>query len=488
MNRICWVLALIAAGAVGARAAELWNNGPIVTGTHSNGVNQLSQAQNIELNASAAKNSVAGLNMSNTGFQAGDDFVVPDGQTWTLNQLKVYGYQTTATANTFTGLFVRIYDVTPVDNNTVPIWGDFTTNRYVSGTMTGIYRTFAGDTAGTTRPVVEVAANVSTAPKLGPGHYWVVWGATGSLSSGPWVVPITPSPVGANGVQRPDNTGVYQPARSEYTNNGVGTGTYLNYDLAFKLDGERNTNLAVFLMQKTGSRYWGYFNTNNGMFTSWNRVMNSGVAADWSIKAFGDFNNDGHKDALLRYGPTGRLAVWTLNAPMITGWSHLMNLPTSMNVVGAGDFDGDGFADVLVQDPTSRAMGFYPVTAGFTVGAMVPLSMTPDAGTHPVAVGDMSGDGMPDVLFDNGKGRLGFWTVTAGGTVSAWTLVSYTHPNWSVVGLGDVNLDGTNDIIVYVVSTSRVGAFLMNGTTVQNYQNIGIVDLGASDLLGVAHP
>lgn len=479
MTRMNLVLALIVAGAIGANGAQIYNNGPYVTGTMSTGEPR-SEAQD-----TGAGGNTAGLNMANAAFQAADDFVVPDGQTWTLSNLKVYGYQTGATANTFDGIYVQIYDTLPVDNNTVPIWGDFTTNRFVSSTFTGVYRTFLGDNTSKNRMVMEVNGDISAAPKLGPGHYWVAWGTTGTLASGPWIVPVTPSPAGANAMQRPVGTGIYQPARTEVT---TGSGNWFYYDMVFALDGEISNNLAVFLMTKAAPRYWGFFNTDGFSFSTWNRVMNSGVPVGWTVKSFGDFDNDGHKDALLRNDSTGRLGVWSLMGAMIQSWHHLMNLPLSMKVVGAGDFDGDGFADVVVQDAATRAMAFVPVTAGFMTGTPVPFSQVPMAGSTPVAVGDLSGDGMPDVLVNDGVGHLYLWVMGPAGAVTSKTFVSYTSPNWSVVGFGDADSDGDNDMIVSVVSTSRVGAFIMNGTAIQSWHNIGIVDLAASDLLGAVNP
>jgi len=69
------------------------------------------------------------------------------------------------------------------------VWGDQTTNRLLTTGWTNIYR--ASDTAptGTTRPIMENVAAISTT--LPQGTYWLQWSTDGSLSSGPWAPPIS---------------------------------------------------------------------------------------------------------------------------------------------------------------------------------------------------------------------------------------------------------------------------------------------------------
>ncbi len=93
------------------------------------------------------------------------------------------------------------------------------------------------------------------------------------------------------------------------------------------------------------------------------------------------------------------------------------------SVSGAGDVNGDGYADVIAGAPTFDG-SFFPCP----IGQNCPV---PDAGRAQVFLG--------------GSGGLAFsagWTVTGGS--------SNSKLGWSVAGAGDVNGDGFGDVIVGV--------------------------------------
>lgn len=453
-------MALVACGVASAHAQLLWDNGGPIELIENSGT-------------------TLGSNMSNaTPFRLADNFTVPAGETWEINQVRLYGYQTgSGTTPTINNAVVAVYrNGTPATGTLV--WGDFTTNRLASATFTGLYRSSPA-AVNTQRPIMELNVDTSAMPKLGPGTYWVAWATTGTVASGPWCPPMAARKGTADALQQSSGTWA----------NLVDSGSTLQRDLPFKLDGTRTTHGAVYAAQLGAPRIWGYYRTNGGVFVNWTRVFNSGIEAGWNIVGFGDINNDGRSDAILRNTSTGRLATWTLVENQIQVWNHLANLPLGFGFVGAGDVNGDGFDDLFTQNLSTRQIGVHLVTAGFAVGAFQPLSLTPDAGTMPVGVGDLSGDGLPDVLFDNGKGRLGYWTVTGNTTVSAWTIMGFTSPNWSVVGLVDMDQDDDVDVVVKVPTKNEVGYFARtSATTLGGYMKTGNVNLATSEVLGVALP
>jgi hypothetical protein len=122
-----------------------------------------------------------------------DDFTVPAGETWTVDQIVLYSYQTgSTTTSTITGVFVEIFDGPPSGGGTL-IHGDLTTNVLESTTWTGVYRVSDTDPncpSGTCslRPIMEVVADVDV--ELGEGTYWVAYNFSGTLASGPWNPPV----------------------------------------------------------------------------------------------------------------------------------------------------------------------------------------------------------------------------------------------------------------------------------------------------------
>jgi hypothetical protein len=167
----------------------LWNNGPFIThpggGAGGNDVSALQTNIGMGTFGSNFNHAIA----PGSHYYFADDFEVTG--TWTLNTMKFFGYQTgSSTTSTFTGIYVQIWDGIPNDPGSSVVWGDLTTNRFVSTAWTGVYRTLDTELTNTARPIMEVVANLD-ALILTEGVYWVQFGATGSLTSGPWGQPVT---------------------------------------------------------------------------------------------------------------------------------------------------------------------------------------------------------------------------------------------------------------------------------------------------------
>jgi hypothetical protein len=180
-----------------AQAAVLWNNevnnglgGVLVT--HPGGMTGA---------VAGADRSAIGVGGSTFGYTAengsskrlADDFNA--GNSWTINSIRLYTYQTNATASTITGVTLRLWS--GAAGTGTLLFGDETTNVMTSTSLSNIYRTLNTDTSGTTRRIqfVDVAG---LNWNIGPGSYSLDWGFTGSLSSGPFVPGLTP--LGATGL------------------------------------------------------------------------------------------------------------------------------------------------------------------------------------------------------------------------------------------------------------------------------------------------
>lgn len=166
------------------RTDVLYNNGPLITNTGIgfNGYDISVLQTNLGLNTFGF-----GAQLT-VGSRIADDFVV--NQTWTVESIKLFSYQSfSGTTSTFTGGYIRILDNAPNAGGNV-IWGDLTTNRMVSSSFSGIYRVNATSPQNSDRPVMEI---VCTTPGLvlNPGAYWIEFFLDGTLSSGPWLPPIS---------------------------------------------------------------------------------------------------------------------------------------------------------------------------------------------------------------------------------------------------------------------------------------------------------
>lgn len=175
MKRTVLLLAVVVM-ASSVNAALIFDNGGFIT-----------QPGNPAWSQCAATRNTAGSNFNNASPGAvADDFTIPAGQFWNLTELEFYGYQTgSSTTSTFTGMYVRIFNGSPLGGASV-LWGDTTTNRLTSSVWSGVYRVFNGSIGDTTRPIMKNMVTLSGSPQLGPGTYYIAVSATGSLTSGPW--------------------------------------------------------------------------------------------------------------------------------------------------------------------------------------------------------------------------------------------------------------------------------------------------------------
>lgn len=176
-------------GGNSTQALVLHDNGPIVThpGAGYNG-NDASALQNaLGMGILGFSNSTA------TGFKLAEDFTIPPGNSWAIDNITFYSYQpgtySDPPTSTTTGLYLQIWDGSPDDPASSILFGDLVTNRLIDTYWTDIYRVSDTGLTNSERPIMAAIAEVNVS--LQPGTYWMVWASEGSLTSGPFSPPIT---------------------------------------------------------------------------------------------------------------------------------------------------------------------------------------------------------------------------------------------------------------------------------------------------------
>ena len=203
--------------------------------------------------------------------------------------------------------------------------------------------------------------------------------------------------------------------------------------------------------------YVGAWELHNGVPT-WSYF--SSLASGWQVVGAGDFDGNGTADVLLDNASTGQVGVWLINNNTPT-WSYLSTMASGWSVAGVGDFNGDGVSDVLLENISTGVVGTWETINNTPTWAYFSQEAT---GWHVAGVGDFNGDGVSDVLLENSStGVVGTWEIT--NNTPTWAYFSQEASGWHVAGVGDFNADGVSDVLLENSTTGIVGAWeIINNT------------------------
>lgn len=200
----------LAAGATGIASADVpvFNNGPFITGmgTGAGGAN----VSVTESSAGAAVGVTFNASLASPA-RVVDDFVIAGatGAGTRLANLHFYSFQTNApTTAQYGAVYIAIYNARPSNGGTI-IAGDFTTNRLLGTTWTGAYRVSSSSLTNSTRAIFDLNIDMSWAPPLPNGQYWIMLSAVGDLvvseTANPNFFFVSPHTLGNGGLGGPDN-------------------------------------------------------------------------------------------------------------------------------------------------------------------------------------------------------------------------------------------------------------------------------------------
>lgn len=197
----------------------------------------------------------------------------------------------------------------------------------------------------------------------------------------------------------------------------------------------------------------------------------------------GDWDRDGAGDIVTRNATNGSLYLRRGDGK--GHFAKAIRIGTGFAKVGllaaVGDMTGDGYPDLMGQ-PSGGAIRIYPGNGLKGLRTSYVAHGRIDAGRQ-VPIGRWDGDGAPDSLFRQGSKLLLFPGNGPGGLTNARTLGLDLRPYDWVIGVSDVNLIGHPDVLVRERATGYL--WLLRGTQrgfeARRFMGEG---MGAYDLAG----
>ena len=129
------------------------------------------------------------------------------------------------------------------------------------------------------------------------------------------------------------------------------------------------------------------------------------------------------------------------------------------------DLIGDGLSDVLWRLPAGNPLVWE--MSGLSLQGQVTVANTLDAGSAIVGVGKFFGTSNPAAIaWIDSNDEFVLWQIAADGSLkNSCTVASGIDPDLDFIGIGDIDADGTDDVLWRNRTNGSVSAFLMNGCT-----------------------
>jgi hypothetical protein len=182
----------------------------------------------------------------------------------------------------------------------------------------------------------------------------------------------------------------------------------------------------------------------------------------------GDFNGDGKTDLIWRQASTGATVMWLMNGAAILQ-SYDLGGSADWSVTGTGDFNGDGVTDLLWRQASTGETMIWLMDGTSLPDRLAAYNLGGSADWSVTLTGDFNGDGFADLL----------WRQASTGQTVIWLMNGASLPNlvgsldvgdstdWSAIGTGDFNGEakGGTDLLWRQASTGSTVLWLPNGSS-----------------------
>ena len=188
----------------------------------------------------------------------------------------------------------------------------------------------------------------------------------------------------------------------------------------------------------------------------------------------GDFDGDGWDEIVLHNPATGHVGFMYLDdaGAVQTGIDLALQLPVAngWTLHGTGDFDGDGNDDLLVTNTVSGAVAIAFMDGSTLLSAAIVLTLDPANGLVVVDAADFNDDVLFDLLIHNPVTGVTGIAFLDGATLLSAALVTTIDVagGETLINAGYYNNDNFSDLLIHNTVTGDVSVLLLDDGVVQS--------------------
>jgi len=232
------------------------------------------------------------------------------------------------------------------------------------------------------------------------------------------------------------------------------------------------------LLRNSGTGGFEVYDVSNNNIT--NAAFLGTVGLDWEVQGFGNFSgNPGESDMMLRNNSItggGALAVYDIRNNAITGFSPMGRVGLTWFVAGFGDFNNDGVTDMIMRNGVTGGLQVYDIANNQFTGSA--FMGTVGREWRPYGFGNFSSiPGETDMLMRNSNtGDLRVYDISNNQIIDSHPLGTIGL-DWQFAGVAPIRAAGESDLVLRNVNT---GAFEVYD--IANNQLTGAAPLGTVGL------